>query len=185
MLSNTCHHRLRRTCLIIHKMKKTMEPLVTGLRVLVRVLGDGWKMNSSPEVTSSGPQGREGSIGAWKGDVVSDGCWDCNSSPLHTAVLQPSWGATQALISRIQSISWGCQAPAAWWLSFSLLSCALYLLSLEHIHTHTCTHFLSCFLLLCPCVITDSFSSTAPHPFRACHSLPQDTGDCSMPFTPT
>lgn len=120
-----------------------MELLVTGLGVVEacwRVLGDGWRMNSSPEVTSSGPQGREGSIGAWKGDVVSDGCWDCDSPPLHTAVLQPSWGATQALISRIQSISWGRQAPAAWWLSFSFLSCALYLLSLEHIDTHTRAH---------------------------------------------
>lgn len=46
----------------------------------MRVLGDGLK---DERFTRSdileGPEGRQGSIGAWKGPVVSDGCWDCDS----------------------------------------------------------------------------------------------------------
>lgn len=71
------------------------------------------------------------------------------------------------------------QAPAAWWLPLPLLS-----LSVLSANTHMHTHFLSCFLHPCPRVIIDSFSFTAPNPFSACHSLPQGTGDYSMPYPP-
>lgn len=85
--------------------------------------------------------------------------------------------ATQVLISRIQSISWGRQAkpqlPGDSLCPFSFL---LSSLKNHEEHTHTHTHCLSFFLHSCPCVIIDSFSLTALHPSSACHSLPQGTG---------
>lgn len=125
-----------------------------------------------------GPKGRQGSVSAWKGPVVSDGCWDCDS--FHNTPrcqsraeghLGPNQRDTQHLL--------GQPSPSC---LVTLLLCSLPTQSRVQTHTdtqahtrtptHTHTHFLSGFLLLCPCVIIDSFSLTAPHLFRACHSLP-------------
>lgn len=48
--------------------------------VLGRVLGDGLKDERFTRSDNlDRPKGRQWSVGAWKGPVVSDGCWDCNS----------------------------------------------------------------------------------------------------------
>lgn len=141
-------------------------------------LGDGWRMNSSHGVTSSGSQEKEewGRKGCMEmGEAASDVPWDpsfITVLPLRHPPCSDKLRATQVLISTIQNIS--KQQPswvlaAMWFIPLFFFITQTYTLFLQLLPTPMPLHHYWCILLDC------TTSST-------CHSLLQGTGDPCMHY---
>lgn len=132
---HTCHHHSWRACPISHELKQ--QKRLGWLRVETAgfwEMVEGWAVQKEwhPRVSEGrrgGPVGRKWNImGA---GILTAFHYANPHPPTHTdAMLSQTSGPPQALISRMQKISRGSQAPAAWWLVVPLRS---------HTHTHTQT----------------------------------------------
>lgn len=150
--------------------------------VLGRVSGDGLKDELFTRSDNfSGPKGRQWSIGAWKGLVVSDGCNSFHNTPRCKSQAEGHLGPNQQYTDYLL----GQPSPSC---LVTLLLCSpptySHVQTHTERHTHTYTH-VHTFPELLPTPVSLLTHSPWLHLtyLEPATHYPQNTGDFGMPFT--